>query len=204
MHGRTHICAAVMGRETDKLSRAALVLPCSWLVNSAGIQCSLNKGPALPDAMITLPLLYVCSQHVSTVQSFHGRERSEPVWGNRDDLREAGPVQDKHKLCHFIWRQWGTGHRVCSHPHLHCLPISFTPPLSTEHKRGERRRGREEEGEQQGGQWGSGCVLSPLSVCECTDGSVVIWCVSPGTFDGLKLSSSISQHHLIFHCLCPI
>lgn len=63
---------------------------------------------------------------------------------------------------------------MCSHPHLHCLPSSFTPPLSMEHKRGERGRGGEEEGEQQWGQWGSGCVLSPLSVCECTDGSVVI------------------------------
>lgn len=63
---------------------------------------------------------------------------------------------------------------MCSHPHLHCLPSSFTPPPSMEHKRGERGRGGEEKGEQQWGQWGSGCVLSPLSVCECTDGSVVI------------------------------
>lgn len=73
-------------------------------------------------------------------------------------------VQDKHKLCHFIWRQWGTGHQVCSHPQLHCLPISFTPPLSSEHRWGERRRGREEDGEQQGGRGGL-AVFFLLCLC---------------------------------------
>lgn len=193
-----------MGRETAKPSRAAL-LPCAKLISGAGIQFNFKrKGAALPNTLVASPGLSSYCWIVSTPQFDHGTERSEAIWGNRDDLREAEPVQDKHKLCHFIWRQWGTGHRVCSHPHLHCLPISFTPPLSMEHKRGERRRGREEERGAAGGLRGSGCVLSPLSVCECTDGSVVIWCVSQGTFDGLKLSSSISQHHLIFLCLCPI
>lgn len=38
-----------------------------------------------------------------------------------------------------------------------------------------------------------------LSVCVCegTDGSVVMWCVSRGMFDGLMLSSSIAMYHLI-------
>lgn len=183
-----------MGRETAALSWAAL-----RLLNAAGIQFNFKRKRS----WTLKQKLSACCWFVSSVRCDHRKERFEAIWGNRDDLREAEPVQDKHKLCHFIWRQWGTGHRVCSHPHLHCLPISFTPPLSMEHKRGERRRGREEEGEQQG-VGGSGCVLSPLYVCECTDGSVVIWCVSLGTFDGLKLSSSISQHHLIFLCLCPI
>ena len=87
---------------------------------------------------------------------------------------------------------------MCSHPQRYCLPSTFTPPPSVEHKQGEERGGEvermregdreREEGREEGsgggerGAWGGrsggtgglGCVLSPLSVCECTDGSLVI------------------------------
>lgn len=157
-----------MGRERDKLSSAALAHPQSPLVNSAGIQCSFSfsfflkeKGPALPDARLTSAVLYVCSQHAST--GTEGTETFEAVWGNRDDMREAAPVQGKHKLCHFIWKQWGTGHWVCSHAHLHCLPSSFTPPPSTEHKRGERGRGVE-----------GGAAVGAVGVWLCSFSSVCV------------------------------
>lgn len=43
MHGRTHICATVMEKESDKLSSAALEAPRRLIVSSAGIQCSFFK-----------------------------------------------------------------------------------------------------------------------------------------------------------------
>lgn len=124
-----------------------------------------KRTERVPDALITSPVLYVCSQRVHCVEWM---ERSEAVWGNRDDMREAAPVQDKHKLCHFIWKQWGTGHWVCSHPHLHCLPSSFTPPPSMEHKRGERGRGGG------GGGGGGGAAVGAVGVWLCSFSSVCV------------------------------
>lgn len=150
MHDRTHICEAVMGRESDGMSLAAPAAPCSLIINSAGIQCISfkNRGSSTRRGSDNLS----CTVCALAAQCDDGTQGSEAVWGDGDDMREAKPVQGKHKLCHFIWKQWGTGHWVCSQPHLHCLPSSFTPPPSTEHKRGERGRGG--GGREGGGQWG--------------------------------------------------
>ncbi len=65
--------------------------------------------------------------------------------------------------------------------------LSFSFSLSLSQNGGVR----EGEGAYQRGVCLSACV------CEGTDGSVVMWCVSRGMFDGLMLSSSIAMYHLI-------
>lgn len=60
MHDRTHICAAVMGRERDKLSSAALVPPSSLLINSAGIQCSFFLNYFFKRVQHSLTLILYC------------------------------------------------------------------------------------------------------------------------------------------------
>ncbi len=65
--------------------------------------------------------------------------------------------------------------------------LSFSFSLSLSQNGGVR----EGEGAYQRGVCLSACM------CEGTDGSVVMWCVSRGMFDGLMLSSSIAMYHLI-------
>lgn len=96
MHDRTHICAAVMGRERDKLSSAALVPPSSLLINSAGIQCSFFLKRVQHSLTLRQPLLYCMCSLSAWVQCsvFKGRkdlrlfEVTEMTWG-RQSLYKA-------------------------------------------------------------------------------------------------------------------